>query len=206
MHRSTALLGIAIGLLVGCGCAKPRIWQSPRVDLTRYGTVGLVEFHSGQGDGEWATRRFLASVHTAQAGVPVLELGSLPRVLRSVGHEALGPDAVRAIGQRYGVDTLVVGDLDVELPRPSFSVQSLTHADASAEMVGTLQTRLLDARSGATIWSDEARGRRTVARLDLSAERPPRFGARDPEGEHAKLVSWLVHDVTDDFRGRWVRP
>lgn len=70
MHRPLALCGILLGLLVGCGCAKPRVWQGPRVDLTRYGTLGLVEFRSGHGDGEWVTRRFLASVHTPRRASP----------------------------------------------------------------------------------------------------------------------------------------
>ncbi|HKJ23454.1 MAG TPA: hypothetical protein VKB65_01435 [Myxococcota bacterium] len=100
MRRRIALCGIALGLLAGAGCAKPRVWQEPRLDLARYGTVGLVEFDSNRGDGEWATRRFLASLHAAQVGVPVLELGPLRPVLRSVGHETLGPEAARAIGER----------------------------------------------------------------------------------------------------------
>jgi len=104
------------------------------------------------------------------------------------------------------VDTLVVGDLDVALPRPSVSLRSFAQAKASAELVGAISARLLDARSGATIGSDEARGARTVARVDIGAERPPRFAAVDPEGEHARLVSFLVWNVTDDLRGRWVRP
>jgi hypothetical protein len=206
MGRRPASFVILFALLLGCGCAKPRVWQEPRVDLHRYGTLGLVEFDAGHGHGPDLTQRFLASVHAAQAGVPVLEIGALPAVLRSVGHEALTPEAARAIGERYRVDTLVVGGLRVDLPRPSFSVKSFTGAKASAELVGTLHARLLDARSGATIWSDEARGERTVARVAVAGDGRPRFGARDPDDEEAKLVSWLVYRVTDDFRGRWVRP
>jgi hypothetical protein len=206
MGRRIASFAVFFALLVGCGCAKPRVWQEPRVDLHRYGTLGLVEFDAGYGHGPDVTERFLASVHAAQAGIPVLEIGDLRAVLRSVDHEALTPEAARAIGERYEVDTLLVGDLRVDLPRPSFSVKSLTAAQASAEMVGTLKARLLDTRSGATIWSDAARGERTVARVNVRSDGRPSFGARDPEDEEAKLVSWLVFHVTDDFRGRWIRP
>jgi hypothetical protein len=205
MGRRLAL-GIAIGLLVGFGCAKPRVWQPPRIDLHRYGTLGLVQFHSRQGHGTMATRRFIATLHAAQAGVPVLELGPLPALLRSVGHETMGPEAARAIGERHGVEVLVVGRLEVERPRPSVSVQSITRASATAEILGALDARILDARSGATLWSDEARGRRAIAHLEVAAGERPRFGAVDPGAEDAKLVAWLVDRVTDDFRGRWVRP
>lgn len=204
MVRRLALLGLAIGWLAGSGCVS-KVWMPPRLDLHRHGTLGLVEFQSYDGHGATATQRFLANVHAAQAGVPVLELGPLPAVLRTVGHEAMGPAAARAIGERYGVDALLIGDLVVVLPRPSFSVRSLTRAEASAEILGTLSTRLVDAHSGATVWSDEARGKRTVAHVGLSAQRPPRIGASDPESEHEQLVAWLVDRVTNDFRGHWVR-
>jgi len=205
VRRWLALSGIAIGLLVAFGCAKPKVWVPPRIDLHRYGTLGLVEFRSGHGHGPMATQRFLATVHAAQAGVPVLELGSLEGVLRSVGHEAMGPEAARAIGERYAVRALVIGDLDIDPPRPNFSVQSFTQANASAEILGTLNARIMDVRSGATIWSNEARGKRTVAHLNMSAGSRPQFGAVDPDGEHAKLVAWLVDRITGDFRGRWAR-
>lgn len=192
--------------MLALGCAKPKVWAPPRIDLERYGTLGLIEFRSNQGYGSVATQRFLTAVHAAQAGVPVLELGPLPHVLRSVGHDSLGADAARAIGEKYRVDVLVVGDLETEDPRPNFSIRSLTEAKASAEILGSLNARILDAGSGATIWSDAARGKRTVAHLNVSVGNRPNFGAADPEGEQAKLVAWLVDNVTGDFRGRWVRP
>jgi hypothetical protein len=177
----------------------------PRIDLQRYGTLGMIEFESSQGYGEMATQQFMANVHSAQQGIPVLELGPLEEVLKSVGHAAMGPDAVRAIGEKYRVEVVVAGDVDIEEPRPNFSIQSFTEANASAEILGTCNARFLDARSGATIWSDRARGKRTVAHLNMAAGHRPEFGAVDPEGEHAKLVHWLVSRVTGDFRGYWAR-
>ena len=205
MRRSLALTAVTLGLFVFLGCAKPKVWVEPRIDLHEYGTLGLVQFDSERGHGPMATQQFLAAVHQAQAGVPVLELGTLPRVLRSVGKSEMGPEAVRAIGEKYGVDAVVVGDLDIEKPRPNFSVQSFAQASASAEILGTLNARILAARSGATIWTDEARGKRTIASLNMSAGTQPSFGAVDPDGEDAKLVAWLVDRITGDFRGYWAR-
>jgi hypothetical protein len=206
MRRRIVLCGVVCGLLLALGCAKPKVWVPPRIDLHQYGTLGLVEFRSQGQHGQMATQRFLSAVHGAQGGVPVLELGPMRDVLQSVGQEQMGPDAARAIGERYGVDVLVVGDLDIEPPRPDFSIESLTEASASAAILGRLNARILEARSGATIWSDEASGKRTIARLDLSAGQQPWFGAVDPDGEDAALVTWLVDRVTGDFRGRWARP
>jgi hypothetical protein len=205
MKRQIALHLTGILMLAVLGCAKPKVWVPPRIDLQQYGMLGLIEFHSPSGYGSMATQQFVASLHSAQAGVPVLELGPLEQVLASVGHETLDPDAVRAIGARYRVDVVTVGDLGIDQPRPNFSIQSFTEANASAEILGTLNTRFLDARSGATIWSDQARGKRTVAHLNMAAGRRPQFGAVDPDGENAKLVAWLVRRVTGDFRGYWAR-
>jgi len=206
MKRQLAIHLAGIFVLASFGCAKPKVWVPPRIDLHEYGTLGLIELDSAQGYGPIATQQLMATLHSAQAGVPVLELGPLAAVLQSVEQQTLGPAAVRAIGDRYGVDVVVVGDLDIDEPRPSFSIQSFTEANARAEILGSLTARILDARSGATIWSDQARGSRTVAQLNVAAGRIPQFGAVDPEGEHAQLVGWLVDRVTVDFRGYWARP
>lgn len=201
---ATVLLGC---LLVGAlGCAKPRVWMPPRVDLRAFGTLGMLQLDASPAFASRATQQFVASLHSAQGAVPVLELGALPAVLEAVGHDAIGPDAVRAIGERYRVDALILGDLEIEQPRPSFQIESITAASARADILGTLNARILDARSGATIWSDRAEGRRTIARVDVVAGHAPDFGAVDPEGEQAHLVEWLVIRVTDDFRGYWARP
>ena len=205
MKRQIAIHLAGILILAALGCAKPKVWVPPRIDLQQHGTLGMIEIESPQGHGLTATRQLVATLHSAQAGVPVLELGPLAQVLRSVEHDTLRPDAVRAIAERYRVDIVVVGDLDVEQPRPNLSVQSFTEANASAEIHGTLHVRFLDTRSGATIWSDQARGKRTVARLNMSVGRIPQFGAVDPEGEQAELLKWLIGRVTGDFRGYWAR-
>lgn len=206
MKRQLAVQLVGLLILTVLGCAKPKVWVPPRIDLEQQGTLGLIQFQSPEGYGTMATQQFVAAVHAAQAGVPVLELGPLGPVLEAVGHETMGPDAVRAIGERYRVDVVVLGDLEVEKPRPNFSIHSLVEANASAEILGTLHTRFLDARSGATTWSDQARGKRTLAHLNLTSGQRPRFGVADPDGEEVQLIGWLVGQVTADFRGYWARP
>jgi hypothetical protein len=195
------ILGVAV-----LGCAKPKVWMPPRMDVRAYGTLGLIEFSATTGYGPLATRQFVADLHAAQAGVPVLELGTLTQVLRAVEREALDPETVRAIGRHYEVDVVVAGDLEIESPQPNFSLHSFTEANVSADIHGRLSARFLDAGSGATIWSEHAQGKRTLAQLHVAAGQRPSLGAVDPQGEEAKLVEWLVWRTTDDFRGRWVRP
>jgi hypothetical protein len=193
-------------MLATLGCAKPKVWVPPRIDLHQYGTLGLIEFDSPLGYGRMSTQQFVATVHAAQGPIPILELGRLADVLDSVGQGAMSPDAVRAIGEKYRVDIVVMGGLEIDEPRPNFSMQSFSEANASADILGTLTARFLDAGSGATIWSDQARGKRSVAHLNLALGQLPQAGAVDPEGEQARLVAWLVERVTSDFRGYWARP
>jgi hypothetical protein len=205
-ERRLAFALIALALAGGIDCsAKQSVWVPPRIDLREHGTLGLLEIRSATGYGPIATRKLMAALHEAQPGVPILELGHVGQVLRAVGHEALGPDAVRAIGERYRVDAVVVGDLAVEQPKPSFSVHSFTEASASAEIHGTFDARILHTKSGATVWSDSVSGKRTIASVDLAAGVRPRIDAVDPEGEEARLVGWLVSRATRDFSGRWER-
>ena len=207
MKRQLALHLLLVAACVPFGCARePEVWTPPRIDLHQFGTLGMIEIQSPQGYGSIASRQFMAAIHSAQPGVPVLELGEMARVLGSVGQEAMGPEAVRAIGEKYRVDVVVVGDLEIDSPRPNWSLQSFTEANASADIHGSLSARFCDADSGATIWSNEAGGSRSVANLNMSLSARPQFSAVDPEGEQAKLVSWLVGRVTGDFRGYWARP
>lgn len=207
MRRQIALQLLVIATLSGFGCAAKRqsVWVPPRVDLHAYGTLGMVELDARPGYGEIATRKFVASLHSAQPGTPVLELGQSAQVLRAVGREVMDPVTVRAIGEKYHVDVVVLGDLALDPVKPRWSLQSFTEATASAEIHGTLSARFYDAASGATIWSDSAGGRRTIAHLDLAMGSRPQFDAVDPDGEQAALVSWLVGQVTSDFRGHWER-
>ena len=135
MKRQIALHLTGILVIAVLGCAKPRVWVPPRIDLHEYGTLGMIEFHSPLGYGPLATQQFVATLHSAQGSVPVLELGLLVDALHSVGHRAMDPDAVRAIGEKYRVDVVVVGDLEIDQPRPNFWIQSFTEANASADIV-----------------------------------------------------------------------
>lgn len=205
MKRRIGLLLVAVAACAALGCAKkPKVWSPPPMDLHALGTLGLVEFDSGLGYGPTATHQFLAKMHGAQPGVPVLELGPMAPLLKSVEQPVLGPDAVRAIAERYGVDVLVVGVLDIQEPQPGFSIESFTEANATADILGTLEVRFLDGQSGATLWSSQAAGKRTVARVNLAVGHTPGLQAVDPKGEHAPLLAWLVGRTTSDFRGRWV--
>jgi hypothetical protein len=200
-RRKVGLYLLGIASFVVSSCAS-EVSRSPRIDLARYGTIGMIEFSSNAAHelGPLASQKFVAAVQSAQPGVPILELGDESRVLRSVQRHELDPETIHEIGKKYRVDAIVAGDLDTRGVKPEFSVDSTRHSmSASAYIEGSLSAKIFEARSGATIWTNAARGKETVAHVDLSTSHLPRVGAKNRDDAHGRLVHALVSRVTADF-------
>jgi len=199
-------------LLLAQGCAHepaPRVEQvqvPPRIVLASWPTIGIVEFRSAT-EPELAslgTSQFVEMLHQAQSGAPILELGSQQRVLGEVGKSELDFDAARAIGKHYGVDAIFVGELVFDAPSGSVNLgQAFESIDARAVVTGRLATRLLDARSGATVWSYSSSEKAQVARFGLAEGVGPLFGVSDPRDSRTAMVRQMVWDQRDDFYPTW---
>jgi len=211
LHRQEAVMlhtrsvtTILIAGLLAFGCAKRTLVQVPaRVDLHELGTIGIVEFASGS-EGKLAafsTQRFIEALQESQPGVHVLELGKIPELPGgSVDHAA-----IRAIGEKYDVDALIVGNLKVEEVRPNVDVVSMVKSmSVSADVDAALTARLFETGRGATVWTRSTRATRTVAHVGMGGGKVV-FDARDPKGAYGELVDCLVNEVTDDFRVSYVR-
>jgi hypothetical protein len=205
--RVLSLAGLAIAVLAAIGCSSSqKILIPPRVDLARYGTIGMIEFTSqdGRALGGTASREFLAAVQAAQPGTPILELGDERFVLSAVKSETLDPEAIRSIGEKYKVDAVVVGVLGAQEVKPRVSVAGgLDAVSASAELEGLLNARILLTDSGATVWTTAARAKETVARVDLSTGGISGAGVSGKDDAKNRLVRSLIHQATEDFWARW---
>ncbi len=202
--------------LAGMACAtnKVRVEIPPRVDLAGYGVVGMIAFDAKGTSGsrhamaEVATNDFMALIQRAQAGVPIVELGSSREVLEAVETRRLDHRAVKKIGDHYEVDALLVGELSSEQAKPSFNVQSLTSVQAAAKLEGVLSARLYDTRNGSTVWTNAATGYQDLARLDLGRTVArgalPGMSGQDPDSAEQRLVRSLVETLSEDFESRWV--
>lgn len=197
--------------LLGVACAGSKTTTTvelpPRVDLRAHGKIGLVEIG---GDAEASLRSFatlslLETLQSAQPGVPILELGEQARVLARVEREALDFDAVRAIGERYHVDAVLVGELQVRDVKPRLKVShGLTSLSAKAQIDASLQVRLLEVEAGATLWTAAVEESQDVAHLSLVSRGPADFGAGSPEDARRQLVHRLIHAAAVDFHPRYV--
>lgn len=207
MDRCNRLLTTCLlaALLATLGCAT-KVHIPPRVDLAAWHTIGLVEF---SGDPELllrtlATRDFMQRLQAAQPGVRIVELGSQQRVLREVGHGELDFESARAIGERFEVDAVFVGDLDFSEVKPSVAVgRAFASLEARVDVNGQAAAKLFETRSGATVWSRSSSASANVARIGLRYGVIPTFGASDPSEVHAGLVHQLITDLTGDFYWRW---
>jgi hypothetical protein len=150
-----------------------------------------------------ASREFLAAIHAAQPGTPVLELGKEAGILQSFNSGELDPSTIRAIGEKYQVDAIVVGMLGAQEVKPKVAVGGLDAISASAEMEGVLDARIFDAKSGATIWTRAARAKEQIARVDVSLEGLGGLGANTPGESKSRLVQALVEEATVDFWPHW---
>jgi hypothetical protein len=192
-------------LTVSLACAT-KVQVPPRVLLSELGTIGVVDFAGGDDAAlaSLATREFVQMLHAAQPGSRVLELGSESRVLAEVGHRELDFEAARAIGERFRVDAVLIGELSLSQAKPNIRFgQSFTSVRASADISGRLATRLMEADAGATIWSRNATATASVARVGLPEGGTPSFGVQDPEDTQAGLVRQLVANLRSDFYPTW---
>jgi hypothetical protein len=118
------VLGTALAILPGCAS---KVMVPPRVDLGVYHTLGIIVFTSnatGSFAG-YATQEFMEAVQAAQPGVRILELGDEPRVLGAVGHDQVNFEAMRAIGEKWGVDAVFAGHLELTDVKPNLKLTTL---------------------------------------------------------------------------------
>ena len=189
--------------LVACGGKKNTVEIPPQINLATLGTIGVVAFDV-QSDEHLPgdiTLKFIQHLQSAQPGVPILELGNQANVLREVGFGALDTDAVKAIGKKYGVDSLLTGTLEVTQSYPDVKVgQDLTSVSAASYVRGNLNARLLQTLTGATVWSNGAHGKWKLAGLNLSSGHLSSIGMSNVEDTYKKMLQELARVGTADFR------
>jgi hypothetical protein len=203
MTRRALALFATLALLVSAGCSsapqRPAEYVPPRLDLARYGALGLAQLESRHDAlGADATQELLAAIHAAQPGTRVLELGRLAK---------LDPAAVRALAAREKVDAIWVGEISEAASKPRVSVDALYRTGAaSAERKAKLSVRLLDGATGATVWS--AWSERTIPVATAAGslrDGVSQLSTRPQDEARAILVRDLVNDVTYDLRPQWVQ-
>jgi hypothetical protein len=193
--------------LVLQNCA-PKVWVEPRTDLNQYGTLGMTKFSSNaQGNlSEFASRKFIETLQFTQSGIKILELGSTQQVLAEINSDQWDFQAVKDVGEFYGIESVFVGDMNVGKIKPKIGLLIIpSMIDIKAEVEATLTIRLLDTNSGATLWMGLAQASEIVAGIIIMGGGPYPFNAQDENKAYGRLVNKLLQLVTDDFRAHQVR-
>jgi hypothetical protein len=204
--RAIAVLSLI--LATGCASAPPvrRVWVGPRVDLKPYEIIGMVEFTSAS-KGKLAamtTRRFAEAARRDQEMVRMIEVGTKQAALASVGMDHWDPQSCRAVGRKHGVRTMFVGTLTVSGVRPSVQLSALLNSgQVSAQVDATLEVEMIEAETGASIWSRSASATRTLGQVSVFGRKDFVFDADDPERAYGDLVNYLVNSVAADLQGSW---
>ena len=198
-----------LSLAALCGCSSTVLVNvPPRVDLTPYRTLGVIEFTSNAGGAinARATQQLQEQVQAAQPGTRFIELGSREAVLAAVGRSQLDAEAAKRIGRKYGVAAVFLGELAYADPKTDIRVSDLTKLEGGVrtEVRGDISAKLLETESGASVWSNSGWVRRQVGRLNVSAEHGV-SGAMSKSDPHEEMVPALVYQLTHDFRSSTVR-
>ena len=201
----TLLLSLA--MLWGCS-STVLVSVPPRMDLKSYGTLGIVEFasNSDRAINAHATRQLQEQIQAAQPGTRFIELGNREAVLAAVGGRQLDVDALRKIGEKYGVAAIFLGDIAYSEPRTDVKLTDLTKLEGGvrAEIKGDISSRLVETTTGASVWSSSAWARRQIGSLSVSAEHGVSAGM-SKSNPREEMVPALVYQLTHDFRPSSVR-
>ena len=208
-NAQVTILGSVMFSVLALGCAhKITVEIPPRIDLQSYQTIGIVEFSSNSTEqlNQMATQKFMSVIQGAQSGVRFLELGPAEQALILVGRERLDPDAMKALGKKYGVSTIFTGTYDISSMKPKVTLgEDFSSVSASANVGISLVSKHWDAGTGATLWTNSRQGQWPVASVQKDSRTPVSFSVSLPEERYGQFIAKLVYAVTDDFRPHYER-
>jgi hypothetical protein len=201
------LLGAAVFSIASCS-KTVKVYVPPRYDLTQLGRLGIITFsdNAQPSVAGYATEQFQNEIHSAQVGIPIVELGSVYKVLKSVGSNQLDSRAIQKIGKQYKVSAIFTGSVvysDIKTDVNLSDYREL-RANVNTTLNATLSSKLIETEGGATVWSNSVSWKRKLGKLSVGEYTGVSVGNRGYEEAYKKLVPDMVWDVTRDFRGTYV--
>ena len=196
-----SLLVFILFMFISCG---PIILVPPEIDLLPYERVGLISFSIENAEGpldEMATQRFLQEITRFQKGAQVIELGTLDEVLGQIDKTSLDQETVKAIGEHFGVTSFFHGKINVSDVKPRIDISALVRSlRVRASFNISMTARLFSTETGATLWTDSAYRKETLAYMSIREGRVPYFDVRDQDEAYKGLIERLIYELTREFR------
>jgi hypothetical protein len=197
-------------LLFFTSCASTvSVYYPPRYDLAQLGRLGIITFsdNANPSVADYATQKFQNELQTAQVGIPFIELGTEEKVLKSIGSDQLDMDAYRKIAQKYKVAAVFSGSVIYSDVKTDIKIEDITRLAGSVKNVlnGTLSAKLVEAESGATLWSDSTSWKRKLGGVSVDKNAGVSVGVNGYDDAYKKLVPDMAHDIINIFRGHYVK-
>jgi len=196
-------LGSLVVGLSAFGCAHTVVVEiPPKIDLQPYKTIGIVEFTSNSNENlnQIATQKFMGFIQNAQPQLRFLELGPEVQLVKKLGRNSLDTEAIKAIGEKFGVSSIFAGTFEISDMKPNVSIATdLSSLRASAVVNISMISKHRDTVSGATIWSNSRQGHWKVAGIN-SNSKDISFSMNNPEDQYGRYLEELAFAVTDNFR------
>lgn len=207
--RKYAWFSLLLALAILAGCSKyVKVTVPPRMDLIRYETLGIVEFSSNASAtvNAQATRQFQEHIQAAQPGTPFLDLGNREALLKTMDSRQFDADTIKKIGERYGVDAIFLGEINYSEPKTDIKISDIDKLEGGirTEIRGDISSKMMETRSGASVWSSSAWATRQIGKLRVSAEDGV-SGRMSDSNPREEMVPDMVWHLTHDFRPSTVR-
>lgn len=209
MHKRAGFLLLLLSFALVWGCSSTVLVPvPPRMDLRGFGTLGIIEFASNADPAisARATRQFQEHIQAAQPGTRFIELGSREAVLAAVGSRQLDVDTLKQVGAKYGVDAIFFGEITYSEPKTDIALKDLTKLEGNVrtEIRGDITSRLVETRTGASVWSNSAWATRQIGRLSVSTEQGV-SGSMSQGNGREEMLPTLLRYLTGDFRATSIR-
>jgi hypothetical protein len=205
---STGLLVWSVCFTISCS-KTVRVYHPPHFDLSRYERLGIIAFtdNADPSVSSYATQQFQDHIHYAQAGIPILQMGSEKEVLRSINANRLDFEAFKKMGRKYDVDAVFLGDVlysDIETDVRLKSIRDLK-ANVNAILHATLSIQLYETGGGASVWSNSVSWKRKLGEIRVNKRGNVSAAMKGYHDAYRKLIPDMAYDVTREFRGRYIQ-
>ncbi|MEO0092484.1 MAG: hypothetical protein ABIK61_07225 [candidate division WOR-3 bacterium] len=199
-HIFVVIFLIMFGLIC---CSK--VIVPPAIDLKQHQAIGIIKFNCSEPGNldAFVTQRFIQEITKDQKSIEIIELGSQTDVLNAVQQSAIGPDAYKAIGLKYNVKSIILGEIEISDIKPEISIApGFSYVGARGIVEALLIARMIETTNGTTVWSGSARDKREVGSISIVGGKFM-FDAQDPERAYGSLTEILVKKITKDFKNTW---
>jgi hypothetical protein len=209
MHPLLPIVLLVCGVCFAISCAKTvRVYSPPPFDLGGYGRLGIIDFtdNADPSVSAYATQQFQDQVHSAQTGIPILQMGTEREVLRRIHADRLDFKAFQKIGREYNVAAVFCGSVrysDIETDVRLKSVRDLK-ANVNATLHATMSAQLYETEGGATLWSNTVSWQRKLGEINVNKRGNISAGMKGYHDAYRKLIPDMAYDVTREFRGRYI--